>query len=100
MQKVIANEYREENLVEVKVDADSVLARYLIIFSIDIRNHITYNVGYMKKKEEYCYTQCRVGCNKQTKHAFVNTGDKTQIILACCECVLKKEKKVCGTRTQ
>ena len=54
----------------------------------------------MKKKEEYCYTQCRVGCNKQTKHAFVNTGDKTQIILACCECVLKKDKKVCGTRTQ
>ncbi len=76
------------------------LARYLIIFSIDIWNRITYNVGYMKKKEEYCYTQCRVGCNKQTKHAFVNTGDKTQIILACCECVLKKEKKVCGTRTQ
>ena len=77
-----------------------ILARYLIIFSIDIRNHIIYNIGHMKKKEEYCYTQCRVGCNKQTKHAFVNTGDKTQIILACCECVLKKEKKVCGTRTQ
>ena len=57
MQKVIANEYQEENLVEVKVDADSVLeysyilflARYLIIFSIDIWNHITYNVGYNRK---------------------------------------------------
>ena len=41
MQKVIANEYREENLVEVKVDADN--------FSIDIWNHITYNIGYKRK---------------------------------------------------
>jgi len=41
MQKVIANEYREENPVEVKVDADN--------FSIDIWNRITYNVGYNRK---------------------------------------------------
>ncbi len=47
----------------------------------------------MKDKNEYCYTQCQVGCNKQTKHRFINTKDKTQITLACCECVLKKERK-------
>ena len=41
MQKVIANEYQEENLVEVKVDADN--------FSIDIQNRITYNIGYNRK---------------------------------------------------
>ena len=43
--------------VEVKVGENNVLeysyilflARYLIIFSIDIRNHITYNVGYNRK---------------------------------------------------
>ena len=44
-----------------------------------------------KPKNEYCFTQCRVGCNKQTKHKFINTEDKTQITLACCECVIKKE---------
>ena len=42
--------------------------------------------------QQYCYTQCQVSCNKQTKHMFVNTEDKTQITLACCECVLKKTK--------
>jgi hypothetical protein len=54
MQKVMANAYQEERGVEVKVDVNNVLeysyilflARYLIIFSIDIWNHITYNVGY------------------------------------------------------
>ena len=59
MQKVIANAYQEENPVEVKVDVNNVLeysyilflARYLIIFSIDIRNHITYNVGYNRKEK-------------------------------------------------
>ena len=64
MQKVMANAYQEERGVEVKVDADNVLeysyilflARYLIIFSIDIRNHITYNVGYNRKiKMRYTY---------------------------------------------
>ena len=41
MQKVIANEYREENPVEVKVDADN--------FSIDIRNNLIYYIGYKRK---------------------------------------------------
>ena len=53
----MANAYQEERRVEVKVDVNSVLeysyilflARYLIIFSIDIWNHITYNVGYNRK---------------------------------------------------
>jgi len=44
----------------------------------------------LKNLNQYCYTQCKVGCNKETKHQFVNTQDKTQITLACCECVLKK----------
>ena len=59
MQKVMANAYQEERGVEVKVDVNNVLeysyilflARYLIIFSIDIRNHITYNVGYPGDRE-------------------------------------------------
>jgi hypothetical protein len=50
-------DYQEERRVEVKVGVDSVLeysyilflARYLIIFSIDIWNRITYNVGYNRK---------------------------------------------------
>jgi hypothetical protein len=54
MQKVMANAYQEERGVEVKVDVNNVLeysyilflARYLIIFSIDIRNNLTYNIGY------------------------------------------------------
>ena len=46
----------------------------------------------MKDKNQYCYTQCQVGCNKQTKHKFMFTGDKTKITLACCECVLKRER--------
>jgi len=46
----------------------------------------------IKDHQQYCYTQCQVSCNKQTKHMFVNTEDKTQITLACCECVLKKTK--------
>ena len=25
----------------------------------------------MKDKNQYCYTQCQVGCNKQTKHKSV-----------------------------
>ena len=53
----MANAYQEERGVEVKVDVNNVLeysyilflARYLIIFSIDIWNHITYNVGYKRK---------------------------------------------------
>ena len=57
MQKVMANAYQEERGVEVKVDVNNVLeysyilflARYLVIFSIDIWNHITYNVGYNRK---------------------------------------------------
>ena len=60
----MANAYQEERRVEVKVDVNSVLeysyilflARYLIIFSIDIRNYITYNVGYNRKvKMRYTY---------------------------------------------
>jgi len=50
----------------------------------------------IKNLNQYCYTQCRVGCNKETKHQFVNTGDKTQITLACCECVLKRTLKISG----
>ena len=42
MQKVMANAYQEERRVEVKVDVNS-------FFSIDIWNHITYNVGYNRK---------------------------------------------------
>ena len=50
----MANAYQEERGVEVKVDVNNVLeysyilflARYLIIFSIDIRNNLTYNIGY------------------------------------------------------
>ena len=50
-------EYQEERRVEVKVGENNVLeysyilflARYLIIFSIDIRNHITYTIGYNRK---------------------------------------------------
>ena len=34
-------DYQEERRVEVKADADN--------FSIDIQNHITYNVGYNRK---------------------------------------------------
>ena len=53
----MVNAYQEERRVEVKVDVNNVLeysyilflARYLIIFSIDIWNHITYNVGYKRK---------------------------------------------------
>ena len=60
----MVNAYQEERRVEVKVDVNSVLeysyilflARYLIIFSIDIRNYITYNVGYNRKvKMRYTY---------------------------------------------
>ena len=59
MQKVMANAYQEERGVEVKVDVNNVLeysyilflARYLIIFSIDIRNHITYTIGYPGDRE-------------------------------------------------
>ena len=57
MQKVMANAYQEERGVEVKVDVNNVLeysyilflARYLIIFSIDIWNHIIYTLGYNRK---------------------------------------------------
>ena len=46
-------EYQKERKVEVKADADNVLeysyilflARYLIIFSIDIRNNLIYYIG-------------------------------------------------------
>ena len=57
-------EYQEEKRVEVKVGENNVLeysyilflARYLIIFSIDIRNHITYTIGYNRKvKMRYTY---------------------------------------------
>ena len=47
----------------------------------------------IKKTNQYCYTYCQIDCNKQTKHQFVNTEDKTKITLACCVCVLKKENQ-------
>ena len=69
-----------ENIVE-KVEKD-----------VDKYPQISY-IQDMKDKNQYCYTQCQVGCNKQTKHKFMFTEDKTKITLACCECVLKRERR-------
>ena len=42
----------------------------------------------LKVKKEYCFTFCQIDCNKQTKHFFVNTGDKQELCLICEECAL------------
>ena len=45
-----------------------------------------------KVKKEYCFTLCQVGCNKETKHFFIDTENKKELCLVCSECVLKETK--------
>ena len=42
----------------------------------------------MNISKEYCFTFCQIDCNKQTKHFFVNTGNKQELCLICEECSL------------
>jgi len=73
--------YRNKFISKINLDKD---------YFVSILRFMKVNLN----KDEYCYTNCQVGCNKQTKHKFINTDDKTRITLACCECVLKQQKGV------
>ena len=52
---------KQLRLQDINVLGDNclfILARYLIIFSIDIRNNLIYNVGYNRKKDMAIYADC------------------------------------------
>jgi len=44
-------------------------------------------------KTGFAWTNCKVGCNKQTKHIFLNNPQKDILLMACYECVLTSDLK-------
>ena len=43
-------------------------------------------------KTGFAWMNCKVGCNKQTKHIFLNTKPD-ELLLACYECILTSDLK-------